>query len=319
MNIIPWDGQPISAPGIYSGVPMTTYHGRLCVGDSGSKSIFWRLIEKSAAHAYLTHYSNPEREDVDTKALLFGRGAHHLILGEANFAKEFVMQPSTYPEGATYPSMIGAPKPWNNNANWCKAWHGDQVVKGLTVLTGTDLDNVRGIAGGLYAHPMVRAGILNGAIETTLVAYDGDHDVWLKVRPDGLPTDSGDVADLKTIADISDDGIERAIGDTGIALQGGMTRRVMRLLGMEMTSFNLVFVEKAPPYCVRVKTLTDGDLDLGEQLLDTALPLYARCLKRGIWPGPGGEQTDAEYAQMSPWKRGRLEHRMQQLNKELAV
>lgn len=319
MKIIPWDGQPISAPGIYTGVPMATYHGRLCVGDTASKSILWPIIEQSAAHAYLTHYSNEDREDQTTKPMLFGRASHHLILGEANFNREFIMQPSTYPEGAAYPSMIGAEKTWSNNAKWCKAWHADQVIHGLTVLTGADLDNIRGVAGGLYAHPMVRAGILNGHIETTLIAYDDDNGIWLKIRPDGMPNDSGDVADLKVVADITDEGIERSIGETGIALQGGMIRRVMRLLGHEMTSFSLVFAESKAPYCVRVKTLIDGDLDLGEQLLDTALPIYARCLARNVWPGPGGDQVDAEYTQMSPFKRGRLERRMQQLNKELSL
>ncbi|HKT53828.1 MAG TPA: hypothetical protein VJP88_05215, partial [Caulobacteraceae bacterium] len=65
------------------------------------------------------------------------------------------------------------------------------------------------------------------------------------------------------------------------------------------------------------KTLTDGDLDVGDQVLDTALATYARCLDRNVWPGPGGEQADAEFAQMSPWKRGQIERRLQLFQKDI--
>jgi hypothetical protein len=95
-----------------------------------------------------------------------------------------------------------------------------------------------------------------------------------------------------------------------------MTRRVMTLLGIEFTSFSPVFVEKTAPYCARVKTLTDADLDLGDIVLDTALATYAKCLSRNIWPGIGGEQTDAEYAQMNPFKRGNIERKITFMQKD---
>ena len=138
----------------------------------------------------------------------------------------------------------------------------------------------------------------------------------MKIRPDAIPTDGPEVADLKTIADISDDGIERAIGDTGIFLQGAMTRRVMHLLGMEFSSFSPVFIEKKAPSWCRVRTLTDGDLQDGDDVLDASLEAYARCLERNVWPGPGGEQTDASYAQMSEWKRREIKRKLELMQKD---
>lgn len=320
MNIIKWDGQPITAPGVYSGVTMDAYHGILTDSPSASRSQLWKLIDKSPAHLWLTHYLNPNREEVaENKPLLFGRAAHHLILGEADFRKHFTIRPETYPEDATYPSMDGKLKPWSGNSLWCKAWLKDFKSRGFDILTKADLESVEGMAGGLGAHPMVRAGILNGLIEHTMVAKHAATGIWMKVRPDAIPTDSGDVSDFKTIADISDEGIERAIGDNGLAMQGGMTRMVMRELGLPFTSFSLVFSEKDAPYCARVKTLTDGDLDLGEQSVETSIRMYAQCIKRGSWPGPGGDQTDAEYAQMTPWARRKIEHRLEQMEKELSL
>lgn len=314
-----WDGKPITRPGVYAKVDMEAYHGRLVAEDeeSGSRSFLWTLFNESPAHAQLKHYSNEDREDsteTESEALLLGRAAHHMILGEAHFSESFVFHPETYPEGATYPSMIGAQKPWNWNANWCKAWGRDQ--KGREILRPRHMDSIRGMANGLYANPLVRAGILNGLIETTMVARDPRTGIWLKIRPDGIPTDSGDFSDLKTAADVSDEGIEKAIGETGIFLQGAMTRRVCNMLGIEFTSFSPVFVLKKAPFCARVKTLTDGDLDLGDKVLDASLELYKRCLDRGVWPGPGGEQTDAEYAQMSVWKRKRIEDQLALIEKD---
>lgn len=321
MQIIEWDGEPITRPGIYANVPMDDYHGRLVAEDedSGSKSFLWTLFNDSPAHAYLKHYSNEDPEPMTataSEALLLGRAAHHMILGEADFSAKFVFHPETYPEGATYPAMIGAEKEWNGNSKWCKAWLKEQREKRREVLKPKHIDAIRGMAGGLYANPLVREGVLRGHIETTLIARDPRTGIWLKIRPDAMPTDSGDFSDLKTIADVSDEGIEKAIGETGIFLQGAMTRRVCSLLGIEFNSFSPVFVEKKAPFCARVKTLTDGDLELGEKVLDASLELYKRCLDRTVWPGPGGEQQDADYAQMTTWKRAQIERTLAFIEKD---
>lgn len=321
MKITPWDGKPIARPGAYSGVSMAAYHGRLCEGDSASRSQLWKLIDKSPAHLWIGHYSNPDREpEAPNDAKRFGRAAHHLLLGEADFHDTFALQPEVYPEGADFPAMIGNEKPWHNGAKWCRAWRAQEEGAGREIITAKELETVRRMAGGLNAHPMVRAGILNGFIETAIVARHPATGVWLKIKPDALPTDGPDVADLKTIADISDEGIEKAIGDSGLFMQGALTRMVYNLLGLPFASFSCVFAEKSAPYCVRVKTLTDGDLDLGTQAVETALRVYAHCLKSGVaWPGPGGSQTDAEYAQMTSWKRGQIERRIATLEKEMTL
>jgi hypothetical protein len=321
LEIREWDGQPITEAGAYSNVDMSYYHGRLVAEpeDSASRSLLWTFFDESAAHAGLRHYARDDADKAkaaESEALLLGRGSHHMLLGEADFSEHFVFHPETYPEGAEYPSMIGAEKKWNGNSKWCKAWMKEQRDRKRAVLKPDHMDAIRGMANGLYANPLVRAGVLNGHIETTMVARDPKTGIWLKIRPDATPTDSGDYADLKTIADISDEGIEKAIGETGIFLQGAMTRRVTHLLGWEFNSFSPVFIEKKEPFWCRVHTLTDADLDLGDVVLDTTLAAYKRCLERGVWPGPGGEQVDAAYAQMTPWKRRQIEHKISLLQKE---
>lgn len=322
MDILKWDGKPITRPGAYAGVPMDIYHGaHLCDAPSASRSQLFRMLEKSAAHLWDVHPLNPNRdeEQEESEALLLGKAAHHLTLGEADFERHFAVHPETYPEDAIYPSEEGRQKPWIASAKWCKAWIAEAEREGLSVLKPRHIEAIEGMASGLYANLMVRQGILNGHIETTLVAKDPKTGVWIKVRPDALPTDSGMVADLKTIADVSDQGIERALRDSGLFMQAALTRRVMTLLGMEFDGFHLVFIEKKRPYVCRVKTMIDADLDLGDQAIDATLLLYARCLERGLWLGPGGDQTDAQYAQMTPYARRDIEYRIQQIEAELSI
>lgn len=309
-----WDGQPITAPGLYRGVPQDDYHGQLTATPSVSRSGLWRLFDKSPAHYFDGSYLNPDREEqVESEPLLFGRAAHHLLLGEADFGKHFVVRPE----------RIHDPKAgevdWNANRLVCKEWLRHVKEQHLTVLTPNQMEAIRGMAKGLAANPLVQQGILSGLIEHTLVWKDPETDVWVKVRPDAIPTDAADISDLKSCADITDAGIEEAIGRDGLAMQGAMIGEGFRaVFGIEMASFSLVFSEKTRPHCCRVKTLKPSDLELGRSVYRIALRRFAQCLDAGRWPGPGGEQTDAEYAEMKPWHRIRIENRLAVLEQEAA-
>lgn len=319
MNIIPWDGKPISKPGIYANVPMSAYHGQLTIGPSLSKSGAQKIVglKGSPAHYYDTSYLNPDREEdtEESEALVLGRGTHHLILGEADFQKHFAVEPETYT------NATGDEKAWNNNATFARIWKAEQEAAGRTILKWRHLEQIRGMAGGLMANPLVRAGALNGLIEHTLVYQDKETGVWVKVRPDAIPTDSGDIADLKTAADISDEGIERSIGDLGYNVQGAMIGSAWRaILDRPMSSFSLVFIEKKRPHCCQVRTLIDGDLELGERQARTALRIFARCIDKGYWPGPSaGGAADGGYAQMREYTRKAIEFRLQALETEMKL
>ncbi len=312
---IRWDGHPIAVPGLYAGVPIAEHHNQLTDAPSVSRSGLWKIFNESPAHYFLTSYLNPEREPVEeSEPMLFGRGAHHVLLGEADFDRHFIVRPE----------RIDDPKdgnvPWNSIRNSCKAWLAHARDRGLTVLTPAQIKSIRGMAEGLAENPLVQAGILSGLIEHTFCWRDAETGVWLKIRPDAIPTDAADFSDLKTAADVTDAGIEEAIGRDGLAMQAAMTGMACReVLGVEMTSFSLVFAEKAPPHVARVKTLKPADIELGERQVRAALRVFARCLDTGIWPGPGGVQTDAEYVEMKPYHRTKIENRLAVLEMEMAA
>ena len=309
MKPIPWKrGMKITEPGIYSGVPMSVYHSQdLCDGPSISSSGLRKIFNESPAHFYATWDGNPDREDLDeSAAFTIGRAAHHLLLGEDAFSTLFIGRPDVI-DGA----------PWQGNRNACKAWLKAQAVAGRTVLKPEDIKAIRGMARSLAVNPMVKAGILNGAVEQSMVWRCKDTGLWKKARPDCIPNSSGDFADLKTCVSVQTDDLQRSIFDNGYAQQGALICEGWHAItGNAASSFSLVFVEKTPPYCCRVLTLRDEDLIRAERANYAAMETFAKCLASSEWPGPGS--ADAEYLYMPEWAAKKIDYRIEQMEAEAA-
>lgn len=299
-----WDRRPISAPGIYAGIPIDDYHrGDICDGPSVSSSGLRTMFRKSPAHFWATSPLNPERiEEPESAAFTLGRAAHHLLLGEDDFSTLYIARPARFGDYRT---------------NEAKAWKAEQEAAGRTCLLPAQLDAIRGMARALAAHSLIEAGILNGAIEQSIFWKDEETGVWLKSRPDAIPNWSGDFADLKTAESVITEALEHALAAYGYPQQAALLADGFEAITQKkLTSFSLVFVEKTPPYCVRVVTLKDADLERGRQQNRAALRVFARCLERGRWPGPGG--TDAEYIGIPSWDTKKIEDRLMLIEEEFA-
>jgi hypothetical protein len=73
----------------------------------------------------------------------------------------------------------------------------------------------------------------------------------LKVRPDVIPTMTGDFVDLKTAADVTTPALQYAIRAYGYHQQGALIWEVVEQLGAEhpFAGFVLMFVETVAPWC----------------------------------------------------------------------
>ena len=305
MKVIAWDGNPISKPGIYSGVPISVYHsGRLCVGPSISSSGLRTIFSESEAHFWDKCPLNPDAEPMEeTGSLVLGRATHHLLLGEANFVQEFALRPSTYPDDPK--------KPWSGNSKECKGWLADQRKAGKTVVTPEQMEKIKGMALRLGREPLVRAGALNGLIECTMAVLDEETGVWLLARPDVIPTDSGDYVDLKTTTSVLYPDLVRTIGDYGYHQQGALVEECHEILtGQPVGSFSLYFVETTRPYCARLVQLKSGDLQLGRQQNRNAVRRFARALSNNVWAGPGGNQDSVQAIEINDFARKSAEAKL---------
>lgn len=302
-----WDGRPIGKPGVYVGVPMSAYHSQaLCVGTSVSSSGLRRVLEEnggSPAHFFAEWDGNPEAIEPEEKAhFVFGRAVHHLMLGEASFSSHFIIRPREVPDEQ------GVLRPWSGKGSSTKgsqAWTEAAQKTGRTIVTLDQVQHIKGMAVALGMHRLVRAGILSGRIERTIVWRDEKTKLWVKCRPDAIPTDSGDFADLKTTLSVAGPDIRKALANYAYHQQMALIREGARkVLKIEPASFSLVFIEKKLPYCVRVAVLRAQDLDLGAEQNRRALDLIAECIKSKHWPGPGDREDAATFG-LDDWYRKR--------------
>lgn len=320
-----WDGLPVSEKCCISDMPIEKYHGpNPAVGPSISSSGLRDIFQASPLHYWQKSHLNPFRdpEEDEASALKMGRAVHHLALGEADFRLHFVVQPETYTDPKT-----GAEKKWTYAAEACKQWRDLQT---RTILTAAEFDAVRGMLGtlewqgphldsGLMHNPLVKAGILNGLVEHSLFWQDEKTGVWLRSRPDVIPKDGDDAADLKTIQSVAYSDVERAIGDRGYDMQAALVRQGMReVMGRDLKAYALIFVQNSEPHPTLVTELRSQDMDEADKDLRIAIDTFARCLERNRWPGPGGDQSDAVYVGLTPWTRQRRVERRAYLEKEAA-
>lgn len=285
MEPIKWNGRKITHAGLYADVPLEVYHSQhICDGPSVSSSGLRRVLEVnggSPAHFFAEWDGNPEHvEPRDSEAFILGRAAHHLLLGQKNFALHFIVRP---PEFDSYRTKAA------------KQWRANEIAQGKTALTNQHVEAVRGMAVSLGDHPLIvpkddpAKGLLGGLIECSMFWQDKLTGLWIKSRPDAIPTDSADFADLKTTTSVQYPDLVKTISDFAYHQQAALVQEGSEIvLEMPMSSFCFAFVEKTPPYCVAINQLKDNALDLGRRQNHSAMKLIARCLKENKWPGPGG-------------------------------
>jgi hypothetical protein len=291
---------------------LESYHSRdVCDGISISSSGLRTLFNESPAHYWVNSVYNKERIEKETsREMIVGRAMHHLMMGEPYFAEKFRTAPAEVPDGKNV--LV----PWSLRTNYAKEWMDQRRREGKIVIFPKEVEQIQGMAQALGAHPMVRAGAFDGYIEHSGFLRDEDTGVWLKVRPDVVPSASGDFVDLKTTTSVQWNDLQRTIAEFGYVMQFALMREVFRKLGLPVASATLIFVERNPPYCVRIVSLRAEDLDRGERQNRAALRTFVRCLRSKHWPGPGGERRDAEEIWLPDWHRDSVEARLASFREE---
>jgi PDDEXK-like domain of unknown function (DUF3799) len=310
MQSVPWDGKKIREASIVRGLPLAAYHDPLICegGPSVSSSLLRNPIQKSPAHAFETSPLNPnyEADADDSEAMALGRFLHKAVAAEP-FDDDCVLCP---------PTIRG--EPYNARLKVWKDWKAEQVTAGKYVITPDMAERAKGMILALGKFPLVQQGMLGGAPERSLLWRD-QRGFWKKARPDDIPNDSGDFDDLKTIGRlVLYRDMQRAIIDHGYHQQAAMVMEGARALGIEATSFTLLFVESNPPYCVRAVTLKDEDIARGQALNELACDIFWQCYQSGHWPGPGDDRPDAEYIDLPDWYRKSVDDRIKYQLREMA-
>lgn len=313
-----YTGGAITEDGVYRNVPIEAYHHDRDLFDGPAVS------KSSLKHVLPVHGGSPKQfwgrwnwnenhigPGDPTDALIFGKAAHCLLLGDEVFDRNFVVRPAKAP---------GDPqkRDWHGANNYCKSWLIEQKEAGRLVLTQDQIKVVEKMSEDASDYPLIRDGILNGRVERTLAARDPETGIWLKVRPDAMPNADGVFADLKTIGSFDEDFMSRQLFDAGYYLQAAMTRMVCRLLKIPFETFVLVYVLKDEITDTAHVEINDqstvlpggtelpSELDAGEEMIRWGLRTIRKCLDEKRWPGREPFQSGERKITMLPFQKNKI-------------
>jgi hypothetical protein len=301
-----WTGKPVTKPGWYSGIPLEKYHSAgICDAPAVSSTNLRTCWSKSPAHMFYEWCENPDAQPKKvSREMLLGAVGHFILLGEDNFKTKYVAQPEEYRDKVT-----AKLKPWHNGADYCKAWHADQLAKGRTVTTISQLNTIVAMARSLALEPLVQQGMLKGDVECSGFFKDTETGLWLKIRPDVIPVVDGYFVDLKLTSEVTTPAIQYSIRTYGYHQQGALIWEVVEHIHKApFEEFVLMCVETAPPYCSRAFPIDRDDLLRGRKQNRAMLRRIAECQVLGHWPGPG--EGDLHAIPIANDERNRIDIRL---------
>lgn len=170
-------------------------------------------------------------------------------------------------------------------------------------LLTSGVEMVRAIGKTIRSSPEAMAHLEGGDPEVSAYATDEAKWVQMRSRPDylrQLPNGTYGVTDLKTTRSAAPAEFRKSAFTYGYPIQVVTYKRVLLTLGIEVSEFTFLAVEKEPPYLWSLHEVDPEDLELAERQVDRGIDIFAQGHATGEWPGYG---TDINVMRMSRWAR----------------
>lgn len=288
------DGQLITEPGAYR-LSMSWYHSQCCDGPSISSSGLRTIVNESPWHFWCSSDLNPERlpETDDSAALILGKAAHAIVLGDEVFDDHFIYEPEDAPRKPTSQQLDAyddgrATEVGKRSVEFWRAF--DERASGRLLLTQTQVEHIAHMARNLKACPEAVEALTGQMTEVSMIWRDEATGVWIKSRPDVIPDNGADFADLKTFAPRSKSikrAVQQAITDHAYHMQMALAvEGAERVFGNSAAECVLIMAQSNPPYTVTPVRLDEDALYWGRVMNRHGIDTFARCLKEGRWPQP---------------------------------
>jgi hypothetical protein len=258
------------APGLYEGIENEAYHR----GPGVSKSTLYKLAELSPAHIEVER----EHPRDPTPNMAFGTAVHAIVLEPETFEERFCADPAP---GSAAKAAVAARE--------------ELVAQGFTVVQTAkpgagfwdrdDWRRVHEIQEAVARHPTASTMLAYGQSEVSAFWQDEETGLLCKCRPDRLDVDVHHLCiDVKTAGGISEKRLRYAITDYGYHVQAAFYLDGLAAAGAEVTDFIFLFIETAPPYGIKNRTLESKMIQKGRDEYHYYLKRYARCVEAGEWP-----------------------------------
>lgn len=289
------DGECVPGPGLYR-MSMAHYHSQaVCPGPSVSSTGIRKAALGSPMAFWKTSDMNPDRwpdDGEESAALILGKAAHCLILGDEVYADHFISLPDEAPRRPTKAQI----EAFNRDGKWSAAaapgaafWaEWDAKAAGRAFLTSEQVRRIGYMAENLAALPEATAALVGELTEVSMVWQDEITGLWVKSRPDCIPTNGVHFGDLKTFSPKSADltlSAMRAVTDNGYFVQMAMACvGAEHILGFAADQCALIFTQTSEPYEPVPIMLDEESLHWGKVMFRHGLDRIAHGLKTGEWP-----------------------------------
>ncbi len=223
-----------------------------------------------------------------------------LVLTPDRFAKDYSIHPDHYPSGKGEDA-----KPWNLNANFCRAFHDKEAGAGRRVISSGELEQARIAANRLHEDKRI-SEILGCSKRQVLVRVDW-HDeetgvvVPFKCLVDIVPdpkSEYGDtLCDLKTARSAKYEDWVRAIFKDRLHFQSAVYIDAFNAAsGLNYESFGHLISENEYPFEPVYMPMGDEFIKLGRLCYQYDMRDYCKAIKTGFFRGYQSKITEPE-----PW------------------
>ncbi len=285
--------------GKITGLPNDAYQKTAALSQSWAKT-----MRRSPAHA---HYGilNPRPT---TLTLDLGNALHCAVLEPEAFMDKYIVLPVADPN--TYCNQDGSPSKSPGSTKAYKAAVAELKANSptATVLSADHATACEGMRHEIWDNAMTSALLNAKGTRELSVFWEDETGVIGRARFDHVvwDLDGGTIVDIKTTEDASEVAFERDIYKYGYHMQGAWYLRAAASLGMPIKNYAILPVEKKPPYCLGLYTVTSGAIEAGWDQLEPAVERFARCVERNDWPGYKASRKVVPIA-LPHWAWGQIE------------
>ena len=253
-----------------------------------------RMMKSFATWKYFKDH--PE-EDKDTPSLKFGRACHKFILEPFDFDNEFIIKPKV--DGRTAEGK-------KINAKF------EQDAVGKEIITEETYDKLVDMRDMLYKTPYVKK-LLSGEHEKSFFWKDAETGIVCKCRPDsyGVFGSQNVIVDYKTCQNAETNTFMRDAIKYSYDVQAAhYTAGLEEIYGKDYT-FIFIAQEVKPPYLVNVLQADAFFMENGQDVRNTMLRTYKKCLELDEYPAYLGFKDDKTFfneLSVPAWLKNAMEY-----------
>jgi len=269
----------INQNGIYD-IKDEEYHADPVEPWSVSRGMLWHMVNgprRNPLKAWASHPKLGGGIGADKPSFNIGRAAHILVLQPEVFGQKVVVKPDDY----------------SGNATIWKQWLRDQKAEGKTVISKAEEEKLHGMAAAIKRDKLIMSILADGQFEQTAVAQDAMTGLWLRCKPDFLPSNMAQSpVDFKTARSADLNSFERSTPEYGQIFQAAFYSMVLEMAGRPNLDFyTFVVIETEPPHATAVYYVHDFTMAEERRVVRDALIELAECVQKNHWPSYNNGQA----------------------------